>query len=71
MVYDWTEERPKFDSGVTDSMVPCSLCSEESFAVGSGYCREHFTEALTNAILNQYPVSGPELLNKMEKKRRQ
>ena len=64
MVYNWPEGE-KFESDATDIAPPCKNCREESFGAGDGLCYECFKEKLTEAILRQSPIVGPETLKKI------
>jgi 3-isopropylmalate dehydratase small subunit len=52
----------------TDIITPCKFCSEEALSVTGGkYCMDCYRELLTNIILNRYPVSGKDVVDKLYK----
>jgi len=56
-----------FDKPYVNFNKPCKCCREQCISVGNGYCRTHYMELLTQAILGQYPVTGKDLIRKMDK----
>lgn len=59
---------PLFEKERTGFNHPCKCCRKECISVGSGYCATHYQEMLTEVILGRYPVSGKELIDKMNRK---
>ena len=58
-------DRDLVDVNIT---VPCKLCSTECISVGNGYCLDCYLARLKDVLINDYPVSGPEVIDTLKKK---
>lgn len=44
---------------------PCKLCRKENVSICHGYCLEHYMVRLIEYCLEEYPITGRDVIEKL------